>query len=95
MHDPGHDSGHGECKQLFDAISPYLDRELDGPTCEEIAHHMEHCEPCRLYIESIKATREVLRRLGGAEELDSRDAEALLKECLKTFRATVQPLDNP
>ena len=90
-----HDHGPGECKQLFDAISPYLDRELDAPTCDDIAHHMEDCAPCRLYIESIRATRETLHRLGQTEEFDAGEVEALLQECLKTFRSAIQPRTAP
>jgi len=90
-----HDHEPGECKQLFDAISPYLDRELDAPTCDDIARHMEDCAPCRLYIESIRATRETLHRLGETEELEAGEAEALLQECLKTFRAATQPRTDP
>lgn len=82
-----HDHGQSDCKQLFDAISPYLDHELDGAACDEFTRHMMDCEPCRRYLESIRATRDALRRVGETSELSTAEAEALLQDCLRVFRA--------
>lgn len=90
-----HDHEKNRCKQIFDAISPYLDRELDGAMCMEFTRHMEGCEPCKRYLESIRATRDTLRRMGEAEDLPEAEAEALLQQCLKTFRAKIETKDTP
>lgn len=85
-----HDHGHGDCKKLFDAVSPYLDRELDAADCAEFTRHMEGCEPCKRYLESIRATRDALRRVGEAPDLPESEAQSLLDECLKTFRTKIE-----
>ena len=84
------DHGHGDCKKLFDAISPYLDREPDEDTCADFARHMEGCEPCKRYLESIRATRDALRRVGEVPDLPEAEAQSLLDECLKTFRTKIE-----
>ena len=82
-----HDHGQSECRQLFDAVSPYLDRELDGAACDEFTRHMADCEPCQRYLDSIRATRDALRCVGEIPELPTAEAEALLQDCLRIFRA--------
>ncbi len=89
------DHGQVHCRQIFDAISPYLDRELDESMCVELTRHMDGCEPCKRYLESIRATRDALRRMGEAEDLAGAEADALLQECLKTFRAKIETKDTP
>ncbi len=88
MHD------HGDCRELFDLISPFLDRELDESTCEEIMRHMEACPPCQRYVESMRATREVLHRMGETDPVPAAEAEGLLRDCLNAVRSRL-PGSNP
>jgi anti-sigma factor (TIGR02949 family) len=90
-----HDHGEGDCRQLFDLLSPFIDGELSGSPCDEIARHMACCEPCRRYIESLRATREVLHRMGQSEPVPSTEAKALLAECMKTVRAKFSDKGSP
>ncbi len=81
-----HDHEGGSCRQLFDLISPFLDRELEEGSCEEIAKHMAGCEACRRYVESMRATRELLHRLGQREEIAGDEADEMLRACLGSVR---------
>ena len=85
-----HDHGGGDCRQLFDLLSPFLDGELAGPPCEEIAKHMSSCAPCERYIASLRATRDTLRQMGGGDPIPSADAEEMLAECFRAVRAKLE-----
>jgi predicted anti-sigma-YlaC factor YlaD len=53
MHE--HDEKHpGNCKQIFEALSQYLDHELAPESCVEIEKHLSHCPPCIEFLESLK-----------------------------------------
>jgi anti-sigma factor (TIGR02949 family) len=90
-----HDHQEGDCRQLFELLSPFLDGELPGPPCDEIARHMACCEPCRRYVDSLRATREALRRMGQSEPVPATEAEALLAECMRTVRARLSEKGTP
>ena len=73
MHD------HEQCKALFDLLSSYLDSEMEGASCGELERHMSECEPCRRYVDSLRATRDALVLLGGQSSLTEEESESLLK----------------
>ena len=79
MHD------HEQCKALFDLLSSYLDSEVEGASCHELERHMSECEPCRRYVDSLRATRDAVVLLGGQSSLTEEETESLLKECLAEF----------
>ena len=45
-----------DCSQLKDVLPDYLDRSLRNEICAEIRSHMEECEDCRIYVETIETT---------------------------------------
>jgi predicted anti-sigma-YlaC factor YlaD len=45
-----------DCSQLKDVLPDYLDRTLRDQICSEIKSHMEECEDCRIYVETIETT---------------------------------------
>jgi len=45
-----------DCSQLKDVLPDYLDRTLRDQICQEIKAHMEKCEDCRIYVETIETT---------------------------------------
>jgi predicted anti-sigma-YlaC factor YlaD len=45
-----------DCSQLKDVLPDYLDRSLRNEICAEIKSHMEECEDCRIYVETIETT---------------------------------------
>ena len=54
---------HEKCRELFERLSEYLDRELDEETCSEIEAHIGRCEPCKVCTETLKRTVDVCRNL--------------------------------
>lgn len=49
------------CKQIFAALSEFLDGELRAKDCEELKRHLQDCQPCLAYLESLKATIQACR----------------------------------
>lgn len=90
-----HDHAHGDCPQLFDLLSPYLDEELDGASCEDLRRHLDDCVPCRRYLDSLRATRDALHRMARAEVVPESDAGPLLSSCLEAFRAKIRGERSP
>lgn len=50
------------CKQIFAALSAYLDGELPARNCRELERHLQDCQPCLAYLESLKSTIQACRR---------------------------------
>ncbi len=50
------------CKEIFAALSAYLDGELGVKDCRTLERHLAGCAPCLAYLESLKTTIQVCRR---------------------------------
>ncbi|NOX67121.1 MAG: hypothetical protein GXO85_15320 [Chlorobi bacterium] len=44
------------CKDVMNHICDNLGEDLDSPKCTEIKNHLEHCDKCQKYYQSIKIT---------------------------------------
>ena len=51
-----HDHGSGNCREIFERLSEYLDQELDPELCSKIERHLDGCEPCEAFLESLRRT---------------------------------------
>ena len=47
------------CRQVVDKISEYIDGELDPELVREVERHMEHCEDCRIVVDTTRKTVEI------------------------------------
>ncbi|PYU17025.1 MAG: anti-sigma factor [Acidobacteria bacterium] len=47
------------CRGVIREISDYLDGELDAAARSELERHLEHCEDCRLVVDTTKKTIQV------------------------------------
>ncbi len=47
------------CRQVIDRISEYLDGELDPELVRELERHLEHCEDCRIVVDTTQKTVEI------------------------------------
>ena len=47
------------CQELLEKISEYIDKEIDPTLCQEIEEHVEDCEPCVAFINTLKKTVEM------------------------------------
>ena len=50
-----HDTEH-DCSHLKEALGEYLDGEFDSELCRELREHMEHCERCRVVVDTTRRT---------------------------------------
>jgi anti-sigma factor RsiW len=50
-----------DCRRIFSLLSDYLDAELTPQTCDEIRRHIEGCEPCVAFVESLRRSIELCR----------------------------------
>lgn len=56
-----------KCKEIFDRLSDYIDRDLDPEICKEIEGHVENCEPCIAFINTLRKTVDLFQALGQQE----------------------------
>ena len=82
--------GHADCGDLLDKIHGYLEGEVEGRDARELLGHLEACDPCRAYLESVAATRGALGRLRLLEVWGDDDRDAL-RRCLDEVRRKVCP----
>jgi anti-sigma factor RsiW len=50
------------CRQVVDKISEYLDGGLDPEMVRELERHLEHCEDCRVVVDTTRKTVEIFYR---------------------------------
>lgn len=55
------------CREIFENLSAYIDEELDPSLCEEIEDHMQGCNPCVAFFNTLKKTV-VLYKYSGQDE---------------------------
>jgi predicted anti-sigma-YlaC factor YlaD len=54
---------HEHCSELLGNLAPYLDGEASKALCAEIEHHLEDCENCRVVVNTLCKTVELVRDL--------------------------------
>jgi anti-sigma factor RsiW len=55
------------CREILENLSAYIDAELDPSLCDEIEQHMQDCNPCVAFLNTLKKTV-VLYKYRGKEE---------------------------
>lgn len=50
-----------KCKEVFAALSEYLDMELSPASCEELEEHLKDCPPCIEFVESLRKSIDLCR----------------------------------
>ena len=74
----------GRCRKMFAGLSDYLDGELDDFSCEEIEAHLEGCEPCKKFLDSLKTSIQTCQN-SPADRPDHQKAATLRKQLLTTY----------
>ena len=46
----------GDCKEVLDLLSDYLNLELPAESCQEVEAHLSGCTPCEEFAESLRKT---------------------------------------
>jgi len=65
-----------KCLRAIEQICEALGEDLDSPMCREIQEHLDECEECCAYVDSIKRTvyfcRQQLSKKDVPAEVDAR-----------------------
>lgn len=72
-----------DCKEIFDRLSEYIDKELDDDICTQIEGHIENCEPCIAFLHTLEKTVDLFQRLGKDEA--AKQAPEAVSANLKQF----------
>jgi len=72
------------CRQLFAALSDYLDEKLDDSMCEKMEAHMGDCRPCEAFLATLEKTIAQCRQTPSACP-DRRRAEKIRRALLAEF----------
>jgi RNA polymerase sigma-70 factor (ECF subfamily) len=73
------------CRQLFAALSDYLDDRLDATTCDELQKHLKDCAPCEAFLASLETTVQQIRAYE-ARGLDPKVAASLRRNLTEHYR---------
>ena len=82
-----------ECKQVWQHVSEYLDRQLDPKLLMDIEKHLENCEVCSAILDS---TRNILILTADSRtfELPVGYSERLHARLEKAIRETPEPKND-
>lgn len=70
-----------DCREMFARLSDYLDGDISADLCEELRRHLDGCEPCVAFTETLKQTVDLCRSLPATPLPDEvrRELRALLR----------------
>ena len=55
------------CRDAIDILGDFLDEVLSADALSELEAHLRGCEPCRVYLNTYRKTRELVGRAGQTE----------------------------
>ncbi|MCC6538549.1 MAG: zf-HC2 domain-containing protein [Bryobacterales bacterium] len=64
-----------DCREVFAALSDYLDKELPDEDCEQMRRHIEDCAPCVEFVESLRKSRDLCKGFASPEQAAPLDTE--------------------
>lgn len=79
---------YSECKDLFAALSQYLDRDLPAGDCAEIEQHIADCPPCIEFVNSLRQTVGLCRTCNPAATLPMPDE--VRSKLLAAYQQSIQ-----
>lgn len=79
------------CKDLFAKLSDYLDGQLDPGRCDDIEKHMNGCDPCKAFLESLERTVDLLQKHEPGK-LDQETAASFRSALLMEYQQAVRDL---
>ena len=57
------------CQEILHNMSEYIDGELDGQLCAEIEAHIDSCPDCKIVVDTLKKTVQLVQNSGRETEL--------------------------
>jgi hypothetical protein len=80
---PEHAHDALECRKIFERLSEYVDEEVDPGFCGKLETHLEDCEPCVAFLESLRRT---IRWIEQTEPATAPDVRREVREALERLR---------
>ena len=80
------------CRQMFAALSEYMDGLVDDLSCEQMEKHLNECKPCVAFLDSLKSAVEQCRSF--QPECDPERAAQLRGELLEKYRQAATALSQ-
>ena len=77
------------CRQLFAALSDYLDDALDETMCDALEKHLTGCQPCEAFLASLEQTVEQCRQYQPGHP-DRKRAAQVRRQLLEKYRLALQ-----
>jgi anti-sigma factor RsiW len=82
------------CKDVFAALSAYLDMELPPEDCHNLEAHLEGCPPCIEFVESLRKTIDLCRDYSPTE-LPAPLSDQARQELREAYRQTILARAKP
>ncbi len=73
-----------KCQEMLKELSEYIDGELDPRLCEQLEKHMKDCDPCLVFVNTLKKTISLFKYAASEplpKEVHLRLHDFLKKEC--------------
>lgn len=84
---------YSNCKDLFAALSRYLDKDLPLGDCRAIEAHIAACEPCVEFLNSLKKTVALCRTAETPPEPPPL-SEEVRERLLEAYRRSLQTQES-
>ena len=81
-------AAYADCKELFAALSQYLDKELPPGDCAAIEAHIAGCAPCVEFVNSLRKTVDLCRGAKASLELPPMP-EDVREKLLEAYRQSL------
>jgi len=84
-----------DCKEIFALLSEYLDAELPPELCDSVTGHIEGCNPCVEFLQSLQKTVELCKQYR-SDVIPPPLAEQVrrdLRQAYDNFVSTRKPID--
>jgi len=82
------------CREMFAALSDYLDARLADSLCAELERHMSGCVPCQAFVQDLKQTiREI--KTYKSDSIDVHAAAAIRRVVLQKYEAALNRSKTP
>jgi RNA polymerase sigma-70 factor (ECF subfamily) len=72
------------CREMFSALSDFIDEQLPPNMCEQLEAHMKRCRPCETFLESLRQT--VMR----CRDFQPDGCAAKVKQLLEQYRQAAE-----
>ncbi len=73
------------CRELFAALSDYMDGVIDDAVCQDMQMHIHDCEPCQVFLHSLESVVKQCRSY--RPPCDLPDKGKLAKDLLQQYQA--------